>query len=169
MTVITMSRTGINRMSVLHDLADGRIKVADASTLMGLGRRQVFRLAKAYSEHGPQALVSRRRGRPSNRCYPAVLRAEAIGIIKERYCDFGPTLAAEKLADLLKPAGADPVHALFVFLDLLEREVDVTAEELLRHVHLDTPHPDAASDVDVDRIRGLQRSILIISVFWKAL
>jgi hypothetical protein len=48
MTVITMSRTEIDRMSVLHDLADGRIKVAEASTLMGLGRRQVFRLAKAY-------------------------------------------------------------------------------------------------------------------------
>ncbi|MEA2897442.1 MAG: hypothetical protein QOJ84_3057 [Bradyrhizobium sp.] len=61
MTVITMSRTEIDRMSVLHDLADGRIKIADASTLMGIGRRQVFRLAKAYGEHGPQALVSRRR------------------------------------------------------------------------------------------------------------
>jgi hypothetical protein len=100
MTVITMSRTEIDRMSVLHDLGDGRIKIADASTLMGLGRRQVFRLAKAYGAHGPQALVSRRRGRPSNRCYPAALRAEAIGIIRERYCDFGPTLAAEKLAEL---------------------------------------------------------------------
>jgi hypothetical protein len=85
MTVITMCRMEIDRMSVLHDLADGRIKIADASTLMGLGRRQVFRLAKAYGEHGPQALVSRRRGRPSNRCYPAALRAEAIGIIRERY------------------------------------------------------------------------------------
>src|SRR4030081_2191233 len=99
MTVITMSRTEIDRMSVLQDLAAGRIKVTEAATLMSLGRRQVFRLAKAYGEHGPQALVSRRRGRPSNRCYPATLRAEAIGIIKERYCDFGPTLAAEKLAE----------------------------------------------------------------------
>src|SRR5258706_2868619 len=100
MTVIAMSRAEIDRMSVLHDLADGRIKIAEASTLMGLGRRQVFRLAKAYGKHGPQALVSRRRGRPSNRCYPTTLRAEVIGIIRERYPDFGPTLAAEKLAEL---------------------------------------------------------------------
>jgi len=63
MTVIAMSRTEIDRMSVLHDLADGRIRIAEASTLMGLGRRQVFRLAKAYSQQGPEALVSRRRGR----------------------------------------------------------------------------------------------------------
>ena len=83
MTVIVMSRTEIDRMSVLHDLADGRIRIAEASALMGLGRRQVFRLAKAFSQHGPQALVSRRRGRPSNRCYPTALRAEVIGIIRD--------------------------------------------------------------------------------------
>src|ERR1700723_4510300 len=100
MTVIAMSRTEIDRMSVLHDLADGRIRIAEASALMGLGRRQVFRLAKAFGQHGPQALVSRRRGRPSSRCYPTALRAEVIGIIRERYSDFGPTLAAEKLAEL---------------------------------------------------------------------
>src|SRR5882757_1074256 len=100
MTVSTMSRTEIDRMSVLRDLAASRIRVTEASTLMGLGRRQVFRLAKAYGKHGPQALVSRRRGRPSNRCYPTTLRAEVIGIIRERYPDFGPTLAAEKLAEL---------------------------------------------------------------------
>jgi Winged helix-turn helix len=68
MTVITMSRTEIDRMSVLQDLAAGRIKVTEAATLMSLGWRQVFRLAKAYGKHGPQALVSRRRGRSSNRC-----------------------------------------------------------------------------------------------------
>jgi hypothetical protein len=100
MTVITMSRTEIDRMSVLQDLAAGRLKVTEAATLMGLGGRQVFRLAKAYAERGPGALVSRKRGRPSNRCYPSALRAAAIGIIRERYSDFGPTLAAEKLAEL---------------------------------------------------------------------
>jgi hypothetical protein len=60
MTVITMSRTEIDRMGVLHDLADGRIRIAEASRLMRLGRRQVFRLAKAYGKYvpfgqGPQA------------------------------------------------------------------------------------------------------------------
>jgi hypothetical protein len=35
-----MSRTEIDRMSVLQDLAASRIKVAEAATLMRLGRRQ---------------------------------------------------------------------------------------------------------------------------------
>ena len=100
MTVITMSRSEIDRMSVLRDLADDRIRVSEAAMLMWLGRRQVLRLAKAYRQRGPAALVSKRRGKRSNRSYPTGLRAEVIGLIRERYSDFGPTLAAEKLSEL---------------------------------------------------------------------
>ena len=100
MTVILMSRSEIDRMNVLRDLAEERIRVSEAATLMGLGRRQVLRLAKAFRQRGPTALASRRRGRPSNRSYPTALRSEVIGIIRERYADFGPTLAGEKLAEL---------------------------------------------------------------------
>ena len=100
MTVITMSRAEIDRMSVVRDLAEDRIRVSEAATLMRLGRRQVFRLATAFRQLGPRALVSGRRGKPSNRSYPAALRTEVIGLIRERYADFGPTLAAEKLCEL---------------------------------------------------------------------
>ena len=48
MTVIAMSRAEIDRMSVLRDLAEDRIGVSEAATLMRLGRRQVFRLATAF-------------------------------------------------------------------------------------------------------------------------
>ena len=47
MTVILMSRSEIDRMNVLRDLAEERIRVSEAATLIGLGRRQVLRLAKA--------------------------------------------------------------------------------------------------------------------------
>jgi len=91
MTVIAMSHAEIDRMSVLRDLAEDRIGVSEAATLMRLGRRQVFRLATAFRQFGPRALVSGRRGKPSNRSYPAALRTEVIGLIRERYADFGPT------------------------------------------------------------------------------
>ena len=87
-------------MNVLRDLAEERIRVSEAATLIGLGRRQVLRLAKAFRQRGPAALASRRRGKPSNRSYPGVLRTEVTGIIRECYADFGPTLAGEKLAEL---------------------------------------------------------------------
>src|SRR5919107_269630 len=49
---------------------------------------------------GAAGLVSRRRGRPSNRRYPDAVREAALAAIRERYPDFGPTLAAEKLAEV---------------------------------------------------------------------
>jgi len=60
--------------------------------------RQVFRLLKAYRAGGPAALVSRR-GKPSNRSYPAVLRSEVLALIRAHHADFGPTLACEKLTE----------------------------------------------------------------------
>ena len=44
MTVIVMSRTEIDRMHVLRDLAAGRMTANEAAQLMWLTRRQVFRL-----------------------------------------------------------------------------------------------------------------------------
>ena len=99
MTVITMNRREIDRVHVLRDLDAKRITVNEAVQLMHLSRRQVFRLVRRYRQQGPAALVSRRRGRPSNRRYPAVVRTEVLALIKANYADFGPTLAAEKLAE----------------------------------------------------------------------
>jgi hypothetical protein len=62
-------------------------------------------------------------------------------------------------ADLLQSAGADAVHTLLIFLNLLEGEAQVTAEDLLRHVDLNPPHTDAPADMDIDRIRGLCRHL----------
>jgi hypothetical protein len=38
-------------------------------------------------------------GRPSNNRLPDVVRDHAIALVRERYADFGPTFAAEKLAE----------------------------------------------------------------------
>jgi hypothetical protein len=100
MTVLVMSRKEIDRMGILRDLAEKRLRVAEAAKLLRLCPRQVLRLAKAYRQRGPVALASRQRGRPSNRSYPATLRNQALAIIRERYADFGPQFASEKLASL---------------------------------------------------------------------
>ena len=75
------------------------LSVREAAQLLRITRRQVFRLLKAYRTQGPAALVSKKRGKPSNRSYPPILRSEVLGLIKANYADFGPTLAAEKLAE----------------------------------------------------------------------
>jgi transposase len=99
MAVITMSRKELGRLEALVALDAGRITAAQAARLIGVGERQVFRLLKAYRTRGAEGLVSRRRGRPSNRSYGEPVREAALSVIRERYPDFDPTLAAEKLAE----------------------------------------------------------------------
>ena len=45
-------------------------------------------------------MANRRRGKPSNNQLPDGLAQYALNIIRDRYTDFGPTLACEKLAEL---------------------------------------------------------------------
>jgi hypothetical protein len=46
MAVIQMSERELTRLSVLIDLSDDRLTVEAAGTLLGLGRRQVYRLRR---------------------------------------------------------------------------------------------------------------------------
>ena len=72
--------------------------IADACAVLRFQRRQVFRLLRGFRERGAVSLVSSRRGRPSNNRLPEAVRELAIAIVRERYADFGPTLACEKLS-----------------------------------------------------------------------
>jgi transposase len=62
-----MSDKELSRLEILRDLGNGRLTTPAAAELLGLERRQVQRLAKAYQEQGATALISKTRGRPSNR------------------------------------------------------------------------------------------------------
>ena len=95
--VIQMSDRELTRLRVMIDLADDRLTVDAAATLTGLGRRQIYRLRRAFSADGPAGLASRKRGRPSNRKRGETFRATVLSLVREQYTDFGPTLAAEKL------------------------------------------------------------------------
>ena len=99
-TVRLMSDGELKRLEVLRDLDQKRLTSEAAAQLLGLERRQVFRLLQAYRSQGATGLISKRRGCPSNRRKPAELRDKALAIIRERYGDFGPTLAAEKLREV---------------------------------------------------------------------
>ena len=100
MAVLSMSKQEFSRLDVLLRVQSGRLRVADACALMGLHRRQVFRLLRGLEQDGATSLLSKRRGKPSNHRFPPEVRTLALSILRERYVDFGPTFAAEKLAKL---------------------------------------------------------------------
>jgi len=95
-----MSNREITRLEVMQRLKDKRLTQKEAAQILGISLRQVKRLFRAYKAKGASALVSQRRGKPSNnRLDPATIQ-KAIDWIYERYRDFGPTLAHEKLTEI---------------------------------------------------------------------
>src|ERR1700737_4918989 len=95
-----MSDGELSRLEGLRDLDQRGLTSAGGARLFGLERRQVFRLLKAYRTEGRAGLISKRRGRSSNRRKPEAVRTKALSMIREHYWDFGPTLAAEKLREV---------------------------------------------------------------------
>ncbi|KVV51873.1 integrase [Burkholderia ubonensis] len=94
---ITMTMRELDRFKVIQDVADGKLKPWRAAERLGLTTRQIRRLVGRLQEHGPQGLVSQRRAKPSNNRLDPVTADRALSIIRDRYADFGPTLACEKL------------------------------------------------------------------------
>jgi Winged helix-turn helix len=99
MTVLSMSKQEFSRLDVLLRVQSGRLRVVDACELMSLHRRQVFRLLRGLKQDGATSLLSKHRGKPSNHRLPPEVRTLALSLVRERYVDFGPTFAAEKLAE----------------------------------------------------------------------
>jgi hypothetical protein len=74
-----------------------RLRVGDACAVIGTQGRQVLRL-HGLRKTGPRACFSSRRGKRSNHRLPAEVRTLALSTVREQAADFGPILAAMKLA-----------------------------------------------------------------------
>lgn len=93
-----MSRAERERLKIFERVKRGELQQKQAAGLCGLEYRYLRRLYKRYCEHGDEGLVHQGRGRPSNRAKTSEFKATVLARYQERYPDFGPTLAAEKLA-----------------------------------------------------------------------
>lgn len=99
MGLVLMSEHELQRVEVLSRVLDGRMRVATAANVLAISQRQVQRLLRRYRADGAGAIRHGLRGRPSNNRLSTGLRDFALTLVRENYADFGPTLAAEKLAE----------------------------------------------------------------------
>jgi transposase len=94
-----MSAKERDRAAVIRRVAAGEMGQARAAEVLSLGVRQVKRLVARHRVEGDAGLISARRGKPSNNRLETDKRQRIEAALKERYPDFGATLAAEKLAE----------------------------------------------------------------------
>jgi len=95
--VISMSVKELERIHVMDNLLEKRIKQKHAAKQLCISVRQVHRILKRYRKDGSLGLTHKSRGQESNRLMPKEKREQIVNLIKTNYSDFGPTLACEKL------------------------------------------------------------------------
>lgn len=98
--IITMSMKELERAELFSKLRQKALTQIQVADILGITPRQVRRLFSEYKHHGPIALISKKRGRPSNHQLPKGLKELVLALIKEHYPDFGPTFAHEKIAEV---------------------------------------------------------------------
>lgn len=89
----------ILRVQLLAQLMERKIDQRSVADRLGIRVRQVKRLKRTHVESGTAGLTSKRRGKPSNRRLRDGVLTDAMALIGTHYADFGPTFAAEKLAE----------------------------------------------------------------------
>ncbi len=96
---LLMSASERERAHVVREVLGHRLGQREGAERLGIGVRQFKRLVRSWRQAGDLGLVSRQRGRPSHNRLAAEQRARIATLLRERYADFGPILAAEKLLE----------------------------------------------------------------------
>ena len=94
-----MSGKERKRLVLMAEVKKGSMSVAEAGRVMGVSYRQAKRIWGRFRRSGDAGLVHRRRGKPGPRRKTAEFRDRVLARFGERYADFGPTFAAEKLVE----------------------------------------------------------------------
>lgn len=99
MGLIAMSERDLQRIEILSKVVAGRMTMVSAAYVLDLSERQVRRLVQRIRTGGAASIRHKAIGRPSNNRISDGVRDYAMTLVRERYADFGPTLATEKLAE----------------------------------------------------------------------
>ena len=94
---ITMSQGELKRLHVIQRAIDRIITQRDAAESVGISLRQAQRIVRRVRLEGNKGVIHRLRGTHSNRVISDKIKDKVLRLFKDKYSDFGPTLAAEKL------------------------------------------------------------------------
>jgi hypothetical protein len=96
---IAMSQRERDVLKILDAVEAGDRTQAEAARLLRRTPRQVRRILRRIQAEGDAGVIHKLRSRPSNARIDPEHRRRVLEAYKADYGDFGPTLAAEKLAD----------------------------------------------------------------------
>lgn len=98
--LLHMSKRDIDRYTIIQQYIKKEISRIHAAKLLDLTPRHITRLKYAVLATGAKALVHRQRGQPSHHRLSDKEHSKIARLLHDKYPDFGPTFAAEKLKEI---------------------------------------------------------------------
>ena len=111
---MALSQRERDRLGVLHEIRQKQITQREAARRLKISDRHIRRLLVGLRKLGDRAVLHGLRGRPSNRRLAARLELKILRRVRQRYADFGPTLAAEHLAQEGLPVSRETLRKWMV-------------------------------------------------------
>ena len=97
MKTITMTEQDVFRFETINELIQNKISVSCAAKTLDLSKRQVKRIRMEVKKFGQEGVIHKGRGKISNRKINKRIQIKIEKLLKEKYSDFGPKFAGEKL------------------------------------------------------------------------
>ena len=119
---IEMSQRERDRLKVMSLVLEGKRTQREAARLLNLTDRQVRRIQRKLEAQGDVAIIHKLRGRPSNRRVDPAHREKVLAQYRAKLADFGPTFAAEKLAQQGLPVAVRTLREWLVAEGLWQRQ-----------------------------------------------
>jgi len=92
---IGLKEAELDRLLIINQVKDRLLSQNEASAHLGISPRQVRRLLKRLRNDGVEGIKSKHKG--GNRSHSKEFKEQILKIVREKYKDFGPTFASEKL------------------------------------------------------------------------
>lgn len=98
--IIMVSSEELQKLHIIYEFLEKKISQKEAASMLNLSTRwQVKRIAATVKIEGKKAAVHDLREKPSNNKKPGSLKKKTISLYRQKYSDFGSTLATEKLKE----------------------------------------------------------------------
>src|ERR1700738_3457149 len=111
---IALSQRERDRLRVLHEVQQKQITQIEAASRLKISDRHIRRLLFRLRGRGDRAVIHGLRGKPSNRRLAAGLELKILRRVRQRYADFGPTLAADHWAQEGLPVSRETLRKWMV-------------------------------------------------------
>src|SRR5215212_10152974 len=97
--ILIMSKKELERKTILDSFRCGKLTLKECSKKMGVSYRQAKRIWQRYQKESDKGLCHKSRGNKPSNAYSKAYKTKIMNLYQEKYLEFGPTFAAEKLLE----------------------------------------------------------------------